>query len=60
MGVLARQTTPATRAVRLPVNVSFEMAPICMALDRVAGCVAGYLLGQRTARMKPAHILWQL
>jgi putative ABC transport system permease protein len=57
---LARQTALATRTVRLPVSVSFELAAISMVLALVVGCVSGYLLGRRTARMKPADILRQL
>jgi len=57
---LARQTALATRTVRLPVSVSFELAVISMALALVVGCVSGYLLGRRTAHMKPADILRQL
>jgi putative ABC transport system permease protein len=57
---LAQQTALATRTVRLPVSVSFELAAISMALALVVGCVSGYLLGRRTARMKPADILRQL
>ncbi len=57
---LARQTALATRTVRLPVSVSFELAAISMALALVVGCVSGYLLSRRTARMKPADILRQL
>jgi len=57
---LARQTALATRTVRLPVSVSFKLAAISMALALVVGCVSGYLLGRRTARMKPADILRQL
>ncbi len=57
---LARQTALTTRTVRLPVSVSFELAAVSMALALVVGCVSGYLLGRRTARMKPADILRQL
>ncbi len=50
----------ASRAVRLPVRVSFGLAASSMALSLFVGCVTGYILGRRTARMKPADILRQL
>ncbi|MBW1775631.1 MAG: ABC transporter permease [Deltaproteobacteria bacterium] len=50
----------ATHAVRLPVSVSFGLAAFSMALSLIVGCVTGYVLGRRTATMKPADILRQL
>lgn len=49
-----------THAVRLPVSVSFLLAATSMALSLGVGCLTGYVLGRRTARMKPADILRQL
>jgi putative ABC transport system permease protein len=50
----------ATQAIRLPVSVSLGLAATSMALSLVVGCAAGYLLGRRTSKMKPADILRQL
>ncbi len=50
----------ATKAVRLPVDFSLGLAAVSMVLSLLVGCVTGYLLGRRTARMKPADILRKL
>ncbi len=57
---MAKGAMAANRAVRLPVSVSFGLAAISMALSLVVGCVTGYVLARRTARMKPVDILRQL
>jgi putative ABC transport system permease protein len=50
----------ATQNVRLPVSISAGLAGISLALSLTAGGLASYVMGRRTARMKPAEILRQL
>ena len=50
----------ATRNVHLPVSVSAGLAAISLALSLTAGGLASYVMGRRTARMKPVEILRQL
>jgi len=52
--------TAAAQTVRLPVSVSAGLTAISLALSLAAGAMASYLMGKRTARMKPAEILRQL
>jgi putative ABC transport system permease protein len=50
----------ATQNVRLPVSISAGLAAISLALSLTAGGLASYVMGKRTARMKPVDILRQL
>jgi ABC-type antimicrobial peptide transport system permease subunit len=56
----AKTTEAAARSVRLPVSISLSLITSAMALSIGAGGLAGYLMGRRTARMKPVEILRQL
>jgi putative ABC transport system permease protein len=56
----AKETAASAQTVRLPVSVSAGLTAISLALSLVAGAMASYLMGKRTARMKPAEILRQL
>jgi putative ABC transport system permease protein len=53
----AKDTAAAAQTVRLPVSISASLAGISLALSLVAGGMASYFMGKRTARMKPAEIL---
>jgi ABC-type antimicrobial peptide transport system permease subunit len=50
----------ASAAVRLPVSVSPGLVAAALALSLLAGALASYFMGRRTARMKPADILRRL
>jgi ABC-type antimicrobial peptide transport system permease subunit len=50
----------AAQTVRLPVSMSVSLAAISIGLSILAGGMASYFMGKRTARMKPAEILRQL
>jgi ABC-type antimicrobial peptide transport system permease subunit len=50
----------ATQNVRLPVSISAGLAAMSLALSLTAGGLASYVMGRRTARMKPVDILRQL
>jgi len=56
----AKDMETASRTVRLPVSVSAGLMAISMALSLAAGGLVSYVMGKRTARMKPAEILRQL
>jgi putative ABC transport system permease protein len=56
----AKDTAAAAQTVRLPVSISAGLTAISLALSLVAGGMASYVMGKRTARMKPAEILRQL
>jgi ABC-type antimicrobial peptide transport system permease subunit len=56
----AKTTEAGAQAVRLPVSISISLITSAMTLSIVAGGLAGYLMGRRTARMKPVEILRQL
>jgi ABC-type antimicrobial peptide transport system permease subunit len=53
----AKDTEAAAQTVRLPVSVSFSLMGLSLALSLITGGLASYLMGRRTARMKPAEIL---
>ncbi len=53
----AKNAEAASRLVRLPVSVSASLMAISMALSLAAGGLVSYVMGRRTARMKPAEIL---
>jgi ABC-type antimicrobial peptide transport system permease subunit len=42
------------------VSISAGLVAISLGLSLVAGGMASYVMGKRTARMKPAEILRQL
>jgi ABC-type antimicrobial peptide transport system permease subunit len=50
----------ASAAVRLPVSLSLGLATSALALSFLAGVLASYFMGRRTARMKPVDILRRL
>jgi putative ABC transport system permease protein len=56
----AKDTAAAAQTVRLPVSISAGLTGISLVLALVAGGMASYVMGRRTARMKPAEILRQL
>ena len=53
----AKNVEAAPQAVRLPVSVSAGLMMISLVLSLAAGGLASYVMGRRTARMKPAEIL---
>jgi len=53
----AKDTEAAAQVVRLPVSISAGLLAASLALSLIAGGLASYLMGRRTARMKPAEIL---
>jgi putative ABC transport system permease protein len=53
----AKDAEAASRIVRLPVSISAGLMAISMALSLAAGGLVSYVMGRRTARMKPAEIL---
>jgi putative ABC transport system permease protein len=58
---LARSAESASSAaVRLPVSVSLGLTTAALALSLLAGALASYFMGRRTARMKPVDILRRL
>jgi putative ABC transport system permease protein len=50
----------AATAVRLPVSVSLGLTAAALTLSLLAGALASYFMGRRTARMKPVDILRRL
>jgi putative ABC transport system permease protein len=56
----AKDAQAASRVVRLPVSVSAGLTALSLALSLMAGGLASYFMGRRTARMKPAEILRRL
>jgi len=56
----AKDPAAAAQTVRLPVSISARLTAVALALSLVAGGMASYVMGKRTARMKPAEILRQL
>lgn len=57
---MAKQAQAASQVVRLPVSVSLSLALSAMGLSVVIGCISGYILGRRTAKVRPAEILRQM
>ena len=57
MPAFAKDTEAASQVVRLPVSVSAGLTAISLVLSIMAGSLASYFMGRRTARMKPAEIL---
>jgi putative ABC transport system permease protein len=60
MPAFAKDTEAASQVVRLPVSVSAGLTATSLALSLIAGGLASYFMGRRTARMKPAEILRKL
>jgi ABC-type antimicrobial peptide transport system permease subunit len=56
----AKETAAAAQTVRLPISISAGLTAVSLALSLVAGGMASYVMGKRTARMKPAEILRQI
>jgi ABC-type antimicrobial peptide transport system permease subunit len=56
----AKDTESAAHVVRLPVSVSASLTAASLALSIVAGGLASFVMGRRTAKMKPAEILRRL
>jgi len=50
----------ASAAVQLPVSLSLSLTTSALALSLLAGALASYFMGRRTARMKPVDILRKL
>ena len=58
---LAKSAESASAAaVRLPVSISTSLTAAALALSLLAGTLASYFMGRRTARMKPVDILRRL
>jgi len=60
MPAFAKDTEAALTAIHLPVSVSAGLTFASLGLSLVAGVLASYFMGKRTARMKPADILRRL
>jgi putative ABC transport system permease protein len=56
----AKSAEAAATAVRLPVSVSARLIFASLGLSLVAGALASFFMGRRTARMKPVDILRKL
>jgi ABC-type antimicrobial peptide transport system permease subunit len=56
----AKDAQAASQVVRLPVSVSAGLTAISLGLAIMAGGLASYFMGRRTARMKPVDILRRL
>jgi putative ABC transport system permease protein len=50
----------SSAAVRLPVSLSLGLIAAALGLSLLAGALASYFMGRRTARMKPVDILRRL
>jgi putative ABC transport system permease protein len=50
----------SSTAVRLPVSLSPQLTAAALTLSFLAGALASYFMGRRTARMKPVDILRKL
>jgi putative ABC transport system permease protein len=53
----AKDTQGAAQSVQLPVSVSLNLIAMSVALSIITGGLAVYIMGKRTAKMKPADIL---
>ncbi len=56
----AKDTAAVAQSVRLPVSISAGLTSVSLALSVAAGGMASYVMGKRTARMKPVEILRQM
>jgi len=56
----AKDTEAASQVVRLPVSVSAGLTAISLALSMLGGALTSFVMGKRTARMKPVDILRQV
>ncbi|MBC8438602.1 MAG: ABC transporter permease [Deltaproteobacteria bacterium] len=57
---MARHARDANQIVRLPVSVSLSLAASAMVISIITGGITGFILGQKTSKMKPADIFRQL
>ncbi|MDA3917120.1 MAG: ABC transporter permease [Deltaproteobacteria bacterium] len=57
---MARHAQDANQIVRLPVSVSLSLAASAMGISIITGGITGFILGQKTSKMKPADIFRQL
>jgi len=57
---MARHAQDANQIVRLPVSVSLSLAASAMGISIITGSITGFILGQKTSKMKPADIFRQL
>lgn len=55
-----KDAAAAAQTVRLPVSISAGLIAISLALSLTIGILASYVMGRRTAMMKPADILRRL
>lgn len=60
MPAFAKAEAVTSTAVRLPVSISSSFIGAALAISIITGVSASYLMGRRTARMKPADILRKL
>jgi putative ABC transport system permease protein len=56
----AKEAGAAAQTIRLPVSFSAGLTAAALALSLLAGGLASYFMGRRTAKMKPADILRRL
>jgi putative ABC transport system permease protein len=57
---MAKHTRDASQIVRLPIFVSLYLAVSAMGISIITGGITGFILGQKTSKMKPADIFRQL
>jgi putative ABC transport system permease protein len=57
---MARHAQDANQIVRLPVSVSLSLSASAMGISIITGGITGFILGQKTSKMKPADIFRQL
>jgi putative ABC transport system permease protein len=60
MPAFAKAEAVASNAVRLPVSISAGLIFAALAISVITGVLASYLMGRRTAVMKPADVLRRL
>ena len=57
---MAKHTRGVSQLVHLPVLVSPSLVASAMGISIITGSVTGFILGQKTSKMKPADIFRQL
>lgn len=57
---MAKQAEATAHVIRFPATVPLGLAAMSLAMAIMGGCLTGYILGRRTAGMKPADILRRL
>jgi ABC-type antimicrobial peptide transport system permease subunit len=60
MPAFAKAEAAASTEIRLPVSISAGLIYAALAISIIAGMLASFFMGRRTARMKPADILRKL